>query len=80
MNAARLASVLATFSILYRIEWVETSGGVLATKQLKKLSVSCIGSNGLKHEDELTVVAIIATFSILYRIEWVETGKHEFTS
>ena len=37
------------------------------------LSVSCIGSNGLKLILGRTVNAVRNTFSILYRIEWVET-------
>ena len=60
------------FSILYRIEWVETSS-VIPPRYLIFLSVSCIGSNGLKHEDATGDSSYLVAFSILYRIEWVET-------
>ena len=37
------------------------------------LSVSCIGSNGLKLDVGVVVARVGVAFSILYRIEWVET-------
>ncbi len=73
-HATRLANVAEpkTFSILYRIEWVETGrlrppgpGGHLL------LSVSCIGSNGLKPEPAAAGSGGDTSFSILYLNEWV---------
>ena len=63
-----------SFSILHRIEWVETPSEFKVPETTAGLSVSCIGSNGLKLE--LTAHKLIGytTFSILYRIEWVETS------
>ena len=40
---------IASFSILYRIEWVETTRSAWRPRRGPTLSVSCIGSNGLKH-------------------------------
>ena len=37
------------------------------------LSVSCIGSNGLKQFPAAGIRDYLRPFSILYRIEWVET-------
>ena len=42
----------------------------------RTLSVSCIGSNGLKLRLRPVTTADSPTFSILYRIEWVETLAH----
>ena len=64
--------VSLSFSILYRIEWVETSIGARRPGRTG-LSVSCIGSNGLKLDMDDDVTVDVAAFSILYRIEWVET-------
>ena len=44
---------------------------------METLSVSCIGSNGLKLVDILVGMAEKDPFSILYRIEWVETFHSE---
>ena len=65
--------MLLAFSILYRIEWVETYSLAVFDGKLYALSVSCIGSNGLKPEVCPQEAADRDAFSILYRIEWVET-------
>ena len=64
---------MPAFSILYRIEWVETADPGTCPAISQPLSVSCIGSNGLKPFLRAPSFARKDTFSILYRIEWVET-------
>ena len=65
------------FSILYRIEWVETKSNRALGARDTVLSVSCIGSNGLKLCRLTGSACAVASFSILYRIEWVETPATE---
>ncbi len=66
-------SLAETFSILYRIEWVETEELWAMTPVQVSFSILYRIEWVETSEETKTKMSAAHTFSILYRIEWVET-------